>query len=179
VLSFASNKPHKNLVRLVEAWAIVKGRSQCGDSHLVIAGHWDKRFPEARIRADALGLGGCVHWAGPIAEPALPAVYAGATLSVFPSLYEGFGLPVLEAMACGAPVVCSNASSLPEVAGDAALQVNPLDVDALAVAIARVLADEGLQQTLRTKGLAQAARFSWGRAARETRAVYAQVVQSR
>jgi glycosyltransferase involved in cell wall biosynthesis len=107
-----------------------------------------------------------------VAEADLPALYAGAQLFVFPSLYEGFGLPVLEAMACGAPVVCSNTSSLPEVAGDAALLVDPLDVNALAAAIGRVLGDAALADDMRQRGLRQAARFTWAHTAQQTLAVY-------
>jgi alpha-1,3-rhamnosyl/mannosyltransferase len=99
-------------------------------------------------------------------------LYAGATVFVMPSLYEGFGLTPLEAMACGVPVVCSNASSLPEVVGDAALLVNPRDGTALAQAIARVLDDAALRDELRAKSLARAAQFSWERTARETLQVY-------
>jgi alpha-1,3-rhamnosyl/mannosyltransferase len=120
-----------------------------------------------------------VVFLGPVAEAELPALYTGAELFVFPSLYEGFGLPVLEAMACGTPVVCSNVSSLPEVAGDAACQVNPLAVDELAAAIGRVLGDAALRQQMRERGLAQAARFSWTRTAQETLAVYRQITAGR
>ena len=179
-LYLGSNKPHKNLVRLIEAWKMVTGLrlevSSPGPHRsaaaLVIAGHWDERYPEARQRAAALGLGGSVRFLGAVAEEHLPALYAGAELFVFPSLYEGFGLPVLEALACGVPVVCSNSSSLPEVAGDAALLVDPLDVPAMAQALGRVLGDLSLRQDLRARSLARAALFSWERAARETLAVY-------
>ena len=133
VLYLGSNKPHKNLMRLVEAWEIANRKSeivnrkpvlslvegsQIANRTLVMAGAWDARYPEARARAQTLGLGDRIRWLGPVAEAELPALYAGASLFVFPSLYEGFGLPVLEAMACGTPVICSNVSSLPEVAGD-------------------------------------------------------------
>ena len=175
-LYLGSNKPHKNLSRLLEAWSRLTPHVSRITPHaprltLVIAGAWDPRYPEPRRRAEALGLDNIV-WLGPISEADLPALYSGATLFVFPSLYEGFGLPVLEAMACGTPVVCSNTSSLPEVAGDAALLVDPLDVEAWAEAISRLWGDDDLRRELREKGLAQAARFSWERTARETLAVY-------
>jgi len=195
VLYLGSNKPHKNLVRLVEAWEIVNRKSQIANRKsqianrtLVMAGAWDARYPEARERAQTLGLGDRIRWLGPVAEAELPALYAGASLFVFPSLYEGFGLPVLEAMACGTPVICSNVSSLPEVAGDpstdrstgsrgtsgpaAALLVDPLDVAALAAAIGRALGDETLGGELRQNGLRQAARFTWERTAQQTLVIY-------
>ena len=225
VLYLGSNKPHKNLVGLIEAWQIAPTGSKSANqrinestngrisesasqqigksaergsrltfdvsrtpalapkhsagasvtshaSRLVIAGAWDDRYPEAKQRVAALGLGDSVRFLGPVPEADLPALYAGAELFVFPSLYEGFGLPVLEAMACGTPVICSNTSSLPEVAGDAAVQVDPLDVDALATAIGRVLGDEALAEELRQRGLQQAARFTWAQTAQQTLAVY-------
>ncbi len=102
----------------------------------------------------------------------LPPLYSGAALLAYPSLYEGFGLPVLEAMACGTPVVASSTSATAEVAGDAALLVDPLDVDGLATAMRRLLSDETLQAGLRSRGLERAAGYSWQRTARETLAVY-------
>ncbi len=117
-----------------------------------------------------------VIFPGWVPDADLPAVYAGAAALAFPSEFEGFGLPVLEAMACGTPVVCSNTSSLPEVAGDAALLVDPLDTDAIAAALRRVLSEPGLSATLRTRGYAQAAKFSWDRTARETVGVYERVL---
>jgi len=171
-LYLGSNKPHKNLARLVEAWGIAARHLPITDCKLLIAGAWDARYPEARQRAAELGLADKVIFLGPVAEADLPTLYAGAMLFVFPSLYEGFGLPVLEAMACGTPVICSNVSSLPEVAGDAAIQVDPLDVDALATAIGRVLGDAALRAEMRQRGSAQAARFSWAQTAQQTLAVY-------
>jgi glycosyltransferase involved in cell wall biosynthesis len=168
LLYLGSNKPHKNLVGLVEAWA----RLQPQAIPLVIAGAWDDRFPEAKRRANALALEEQIRWLGPVPEGALPALYAGAHLFVFPSLYEGFGLPVLEALACGAPVVCSNSSSLPEVAGDAALMANPLDTDTLAGAMRLALEDENLREALRERGLRQAQRFSWQNTAQRTLDLY-------
>jgi alpha-1,3-rhamnosyl/mannosyltransferase len=161
LLYLGSNKPHKNLVRLVEAWALLQPQSM----PLVIAGAWDDRYPDARQRAGALSLAGQIHWLGAVPEVDLPALYSGALLLVFPSLYEGFGLPVLEAMACGTPVVCSNSSSLPEVAGDAALLIDPLDTEKLAWTVRLALEDERLRQDLREKGLRRAQSFSWPRTA--------------
>ena len=103
VLYVGSNRPHKNLVRLVEAWPL----ADTGDAVLIIAGAWDERFPEARTRASALGSDARVRFLGPVSDEELPGLYSGAEVFVFPSLCEGFGLPVLEAMACGVPVVCS------------------------------------------------------------------------
>ncbi|MBC7226906.1 MAG: glycosyltransferase family 4 protein [Thermoflexales bacterium] len=172
VLYVGSNKPHKNLTRLVEAWAQI---TEYGVRNtLIIAGPWDPRYPEPRRRAEQLGLQ-AIRWLGPVPEADLPALYSAADLFVFPSLYEGFGLPVLEAMACGAPVVCSNTSSLPEVAGDAALRVDPTDVRALAEAVANLLTDEVQREEMRKRGWQQAARFSWERTAAMTLDVYRSV----
>jgi len=186
VLYLGSNKPHKNLVGLVEAWRIANQRISESANHisritfhasrLVIAGAWDDRYPEAKQRVAASGLGDSVVSLGPVAEADLPALYAGAELFVFPSLYEGFGFPVLEAMACGTPVICSNVSSLPEVAGTAALQIDPRNTDALAAAMDRVLGDAALRQQMRREGLAQAGRFSWTRTAQQTLAAYRRVL---
>jgi glycosyltransferase involved in cell wall biosynthesis len=177
VLYLGSNKPHKNLIRLIKAWQISNLQFPTSNLRLVIAGHWDSRYPEVRQYVEIAGLKDRIVFAGPVDEDDLPALYSGATLFVFPSLYEGFGLPVLEAMACGVPVVCSNISSLPEVAGDAALLVDPLDVNALAETMSQTLAGEDLQQEMRQKGMIQVAKFSWERAARETLAVYHQVIE--
>ena len=157
ILYLGSNKPHKNLTRLIEAFA----RMTESTARLVIAGAWLPQHPEARQRASALEVDDRISWLGPINGTDQPALYAAATLFVFPSLYEGFGLPPLEAMACGTPVICANTSSLPEAAGDAALLIDPMDVDALAAAMDRVWSDADLQQTMRVTGLEQARRFSW------------------
>ncbi len=176
VLYLGINKPHKNLVRLIEAWAHVTHDARRTTHHasritLVIAGREDPRYPEARQRATELNLDN-VLFLGDVAEADLPALYSGATLFVFPSLYEGFGLPVIEAMACGVPVACSNASSLPEVAGDAALLFDPTDEQAIAEAISQGLHNADLRTRLRQRGFAQAARFSWQQTARLTLEAY-------
>lgn len=188
VLSVGSNKPHKNLVGLIEAFAELQQNQEPGtknpnastinhqssivnrqfSAHLVIAGHWDPRYPEARELVAQRGLSARVRFLPNVAEADLPALYSGATLFAFPSLYEGFGLPPLEAMACGAPVLCSDTSSLPEVVGDAALRVDPRDVAALARGMATLLDDSALRARLRTAGLSRASQFSWRRTAAAT-----------
>ncbi len=165
----------KNLPRLLEAFAQV--RPHYPQLKLVIGGKRQWHHQEIDLALKKYNLEPAVHFTGYIDDADLPMVYAGAELFVFPSLYEGFGLPPLEAMACGTPVVCSNTSSLPEVVGDAALTVDPYDVKGLAEAIERVLGDPILQEDLRQKGLARAAQFSWERTARETLKVYQQVLQ--
>lgn len=175
VLYLGSNKPHKNLLWLVEAWARVLRRRRKEEAVLVIAGHSDPRYPQAQAHATALGVDKSVRFLGSVPEEDLPPLYSGAICFAFPSLAEGFGLPVLEAMACGTPVLCSNLSSLPEVAGDAALQVNPYDVEAITGGLLRLLTDGGLRAELRQKGLAWAAQFTWEHTARATLAAYREV----
>ena len=175
ILYVGSNKPHKNLVRLIESRALLG--SDALDTALVIAGHWDDRYPEAQRRASELGLEG-IRFLGPISERDLPPLYAAATCFVFPSLYEGFGLPVLEAMACGTPVVCSCSSSLPEVAGEAAVSFDPLDTQALAKCLSRVLTDHTLRQSLGEAGIQQAGRFSWDATAASTMKIYRRAIST-
>jgi glycosyltransferase involved in cell wall biosynthesis len=158
-------QPRKNLVRLVQAFAML----QAPDLQLVITGKKGWLADEILAEVERLGLAaqGRAVLTGYVADAELPALVSGALAFVLPSLYEGFGFPVVEAMACGTPVVCSNVSSLPEVAGDAALLVDPLDTAALAAALGRVVADEGLRRELAERGLRQARRFSWRQCARE------------
>lgn len=179
LLYLGINKPHKNLVRLIEAYAkLHRSLSTAHPPPLIIAGAWDERYPQPRQRVDALNLAGAVRFLGRVSDADLPALYSGATLFVFPSQYEGFGLPVLEAMACGAPVACSDTSSLPEVAGEAALLFDPADVDAIAAAMQRPLRDENLRRVLAQHSLQQARRFSWPRTAEETLACYRSVASA-
>jgi alpha-1,3-rhamnosyl/mannosyltransferase len=173
LLYLGSNKPHKNLVRLIDAFSRLA--PHISRVVLVIAGAWDVRYPESCQRAEALDLDGSVRFLGPVPDGDLGALYGGATAFVFPSLYEGFGLPVLEAMACGSPVACSDVSSLPEVTGDAALCFDPTDVEAIAGALHQILTDSRLRADLRSRGLDRAARFSWERTARETLDLYRSV----
>ncbi len=173
ILHLGTLEPRKNLVRLVQAFARVRAHDAGQPAvKLVLAGGkgWDYDAIFAEVARQ--GLQQEVIFPGYVPDEELAWWYRAAALFVYPSLLEGFGLPVLEAMACGAPVATSNLSSLPEVAGDAALLVDPTSVDALADALLRLLADAGLARELRSRGLAQAARFPWSRTAQETAAVY-------
>jgi glycosyltransferase involved in cell wall biosynthesis len=174
VLYVGTNKPHKNLVRLIEAWAIIHRKA--GPRHvLVIAGYWDGRYPEARKLAERQDLSGAVLFTGPVDDGDLPALYTGASLFVFPSLYEGFGLPVLEAMACGTPVACSTTDALKEVAGDAASLFDPLDSGVIADCLMSLISDPESLRSLKESGLERARMFSWKKTAMETEAVYRSV----
>jgi glycosyltransferase involved in cell wall biosynthesis len=177
--------PRKNLVRLVQAFALllrssssqVEPQGTIPNLQLVLAGQKGWLYEEIFAQVQKLDLTDRVVLTGYVPDTDLPALLSGATGFVFPSLYEGFGFPVLEAMACGTPVVCSNVSSLPEVAGDAALLVDPLDTDALAAAIERVVTDGGLRRNLVERGFAQAERFSWRRCAQKTMRALEDVAQ--
>lgn len=165
----------KNLLGVVEAYARLSPPTRAafplviaGRAHMV--GH--RLYPDPRPTIEALGVGDTVILVGEIAEAEKPALYSGATLFVWPSLYEGFGVPVLEAMACGAPVLTSNTSSLPEVAGNAGRLIDPTDVGAIADALGELLTDEKLRSNLRARGLQRAAEFSWDRVAEQTVDVY-------
>ena len=135
-------------------------------------------FPDPRRIVQELGIGERVVFTGWVPEEDKPALYAGARALVFPSLYEGFGLPPLEALACGTPVIASNRGSLPEIVGDGGLLLEPDDVEGLTEAMEKLLADDDLQTDLQQKGLAHAARFSWEKTARETLAVYREIRRS-
>lgn len=161
----------KNLARLFEAYAQI--RPAHPEVSLVIGGKRQWQTAEIDTAIRRWGHAGSVIFTGYLPDADLPAFYRSAAAFVFPSLYEGFGLPVLEAMACGTPVITSQAASLPEVTGDAALLVDPLDTTAIAKAIHRLLDDAGLAADLRARGLARAASFTWERTAQATRAAYA------
>ncbi len=155
-------QPRKNIARIVAAYRAWQQLSGNRDTALVLAGAQGWLYDPAWI-----GDAESIIQTGYIDETDKGALYAGAKALVFPTLYEGFGFPVLEAMHCGTPVICSATSSLPELAGDAALLVDPLDVNAIRDALARVSDDAVLRQSLRAKGMAQAATFTWDRAARQ------------
>jgi glycosyltransferase involved in cell wall biosynthesis len=170
-------EPRKNLGRLVEAFGRVRARGHHPGSppQLVLTGTRAWLYGGIFRRVEAQGLAGDVIFTDYVPAEDLPALYAGAACFVFPSLYEGFGLPVLEAMAAGAPVIASRAGAIPEVAGDAALLVDPVRVEEIAEAIEAVLADRALRDRLVAAGRARARTFSWETVARQTLAVYESV----
>jgi glycosyltransferase involved in cell wall biosynthesis len=177
ILFLGTLEPRKNIERLLEAYArMVAGRAAREAPTLVIAGARGWFYDTIFARAGRLGLADRVIFPGFVPAEELPWWYRAAELFVYPSLFEGFGLPVLEAMACATPSITSSVSSLPEVAGDAAVLVAPEDTAALAAAMARVLDDPALAARMRAAGLRQAARFPWTRTARETVAVYRAVL---
>jgi len=176
VLYAGNIKPHKNLERLIEAFGILKQRPDHEDLKLIIIGEDLNRFATLRRRVEAVRVRQDVRFFGFVPETTLAALYRMAEVFAFPSLYEGFGLPPLEAMACGTPVVTSNISSLPEVVGDAALLVDPHDVEDIAGALERVLTDEALRSDLKARGRIRARQFSWERSVRDLHAAYMSVL---
>ena len=159
--------PHKNMGRILDAFAQIAAKTN--DAELWFVGPEDpRRTPGLQAQATALGVGAQVKFVGYAAYADLPEILGGAIALVFPSLWEGFGLPVLEAMACGTPVITSNRSALPEVAGDAALLIDPERVDELAEAMGAIATDTALRETLRQAGLARVQHFSWQKTAYQT-----------
>jgi glycosyltransferase involved in cell wall biosynthesis len=165
LLSLSAKRPHKNLLALIGALVRIPAEER---PVLVLAGYPTAHEAELRARVQRDGLAADVRFLDWLSAEQLEGLWALAEAFVFPSLYEGFGLPVLEAMARGVPVACSNASSLPEVAGDAALLFDPRDESAIAEALTRLLDDSALCERLRTRGLARVAEFTWQRTARLT-----------
>jgi glycosyltransferase involved in cell wall biosynthesis len=175
-------QPRKNLIRLVRAFSNLKppeeGDSQVSNLKLVLAGGKGWLYDDIFVEARRLGLEGRVLFPGRVTEEDKATLLSGAMALVFSSLYEGFGLPVIEAMQCGTPVICSNTSSLPEVVGDAALLVDPFDVGALTQAMARLIGDANLRQTLTARGYVQAQKFSWQACASRVLSILESVARS-
>ncbi|MBI5467697.1 MAG: glycosyltransferase family 4 protein [Deltaproteobacteria bacterium] len=163
-----NHQPRKNLMRLVQAFSALKNK----DHQLVLTGKIDPRRADLYNAVNEKGLEGRVLFIGAVPENDLPALYSGATVFAFPSLSEGFGLPPLESMACGTPVVSSNATSLPEVVGDAGVLVDPADIASIKDGIEKVLASPALRSELKEKGLMRVKKFSWQTAAEKTLKVY-------
>ena len=176
LLSLSAKRPHKNLLALIGALAQIPAAER---PVLVLAGYPTAHEAELRARTQSEGLAADVRFPDWLSAEELEGLWALATAFVFPSLYEGFGLPVLEAMARGVPVACSNASSLPEVAGDAALLFDPHDEAAIAGALRRLLDDAALCEQLRASGLARVREFTWDRTARLTLESYRRALGAR
>ncbi len=171
-------QPRKNLLRLIEGFERLVHQQRIGWD-LVLVGRWGWLSEEYETFVAAKGLAGRVHFPGYLPDGAVAVLMQDALFFAFPSLFEGFGLPVLEAQTTGVPVMCANNSALPEIAGDAALLVDPLDVDAIAAAMLRLSRDEALRQELIAKGYENVKRFSWDKAARETLAVLEEAADKR
>jgi len=167
LLYVGSNKPHKNLPMLIDAYARLSAAPT-----LVLAGFEDPRYMQARRQVEFLQLQDRVRFLGITKEENLPGLYSGALAFVFPSTCEGFGLPPLEAMACGVPVACSNIAGLCEAVGDAALFFSATDPGSIAAGIERILQDEKLRSDLQSRGFRRAAELSWNAAAQKTMDLY-------
>jgi glycosyltransferase involved in cell wall biosynthesis len=178
VLYVGNIKPHKNLIRLIEAFDELR-RGELDDLKLLIIGDQISKLPALRRAVHLHKLHKHVRFLGYLSDDQLAILYRLASVFAFPSLYEGFGLPPLEAMASGTPVVTSNVSSLPEVVGDAAVLVNPYDVDAIVDGLRRVLTNPALAAQMRQKGIERAREFSWERSVAKTWGVYQQIAGSR
>ena len=177
VLAVGTIEPRKNLMTLFSAFqALLVQQPQYADMHLVIVGKQGWLFEETLQAVTQHGLQERVRFTGWLPDEDLPAVYALAQAVAMPSVYEGFGFPALEGLACAVPVLCSNASSLPELVGDAAMLLPPLDVAAWTSGLHRVLSDPVFADALRARGPHQAAKFTWENAARQTQAVYEQLI---
>jgi glycosyltransferase involved in cell wall biosynthesis len=176
ILFVGTIEPRKNLLRLVNAFATIAASNP--NTSLVLAGMKGWLYDEIFENVCRLNLESRIHFTGFVAERDKPTLIGAAAVFAYPSLYEGFGIPVLEALACGTPTVTSNVSSLPEVAGTAALMVDPHNTDEIAAALDRLLNDQTLRAALREASLHQAAKFTWPKAAKETLDVYKSAQQS-
>ena len=176
IFSVGTVQPRKNYARLIQALAALRSRAY--DVDLVIAGGrgWLEDPIHAAIRDT--NMEDHIHLIGFADDADLPALYSAALITAVPSLYEGFGIPVLESMACGTPVVTSNVSSLPEVAGDAALTVDPTDLDAIGDALQRIIDDGALRADLSARGMSRAREFTWARSVQQLQQIYARMIAS-
>jgi glycosyltransferase involved in cell wall biosynthesis len=173
LLAVGSIQPRKNLARLIAAYAdLRRARSKAKLPKLVLAGRQAWLYSETLRAVAEQQIQDCTVFTGYVSERDLPALYAGALCFIYPSYFEGFGLPPLESMQCGTPVITGDLTSLPEVVGDAGLMVDPFDVGALKSAIARLLDNPSLREELRARGLQRAQRFTWNETARQTLHVY-------
>jgi glycosyltransferase involved in cell wall biosynthesis len=177
VLYTGNIKPHKNVDRLIEAFSILRQRGS-QDVKLLIIGDEVSKYPNLRRLVHRFQLHQHVRFLGFVPDATLAVLYRQAAAFVFPSLYEGFGLPPLEAMAAGAPVITSNVSSLPEVVGDAAILIDPMDAGAIANAMARVLGDPRLREDLIRRGRERVKAFSWTRSVARVRQVYGELART-
>lgn len=179
ILAVGSIQPRKNLVRLLAAYSdLLRARTGAKLPRLVLVGKRAWLYEETLRTANEYGLTSDVIFTGYVPEKDLPALYSGALCFVYPSYFEGFGLPPLEAMKCGTPVITGNRTSLPEVVGDAGLMVDPFESSAIASAIGRLVDDPNLRQTLRERGLKRATEFDWHETARLTLKAYERAVES-
>ena len=168
-------EPRKNFQRLINAYQMVANSGQQTPRLVIIGGHgWGNEELGKVVRES--GLDERVRLVGYVPDEDLPTLYRRAAVFVYPSLYEGFGLPPLEAMACGTPVVTSNISSIPEVVGEAAMLIDPYNTAEIAQAMASVLTNQGLRDTLRTSGLVRSRLFNWDKTARETLSLYREAI---
>ena len=173
ILSVGSIQPRKNLRRLIEAYSLLQQQqSECKLPQLVLVGKNAWLYDETLQLLKDRDVGASIVLTGYVPESDLPALYSGALCFVYPSYFEGFGLPPLEAMKCGAAVIVGNKTSLPEVVGDAALMIDPFDVNSIAAAIQKVISDSDFRSELRVKGIQRAKQFDWKETARRTLAVY-------
>jgi glycosyltransferase involved in cell wall biosynthesis len=176
VLYAGNIKPHKNLERLIEAFHSLRRDGEFENVRLLIIGDEISKYATLRRAVHRHKLHKYVRFFGFVPDETLASLYRLASVFVFPSLYEGFGLPPLEAMASGTPVITSNVSSLPEVVGDAALLIDPYEPESIADALRRVLSDAALRESLRARGFARAREFSWDRSIRRVREIYDEVM---
>jgi glycosyltransferase involved in cell wall biosynthesis len=178
VLCVGTIEPRKNLLTLIEGVKEYRNRTH-DDLHVVMAGEWGWRSHAVRRRLWRRDTQGWIHQLGYIQSRDLPAVYRSATVTIFPSIYEGFGLPILESQASGTPVITSSTSSMPEVGGDASIYVDPYNSRDIAEALRGLLSSSSLQKQLRDLGMKRAKQFTWEKTARETLKIFQNATERR